>query len=119
MTFPARNMNIVAVEVLLTAIGTACTFGCIAPCDGKVVWMGASLDVTTDGTNVITSAIDGTAITGGTITFASAATVNVGHAAIPTAANVVKRGQVLTAITDGGGTVGQARVVFVIDQQGF
>lgn len=118
MGSPTRDMNYLAVEILLTAIGTAATFGCICPCDGKVVWIGGSLDVTTDGTNVVTTAIDGTAITGGAITFASAATVNVGHAVVPTALNSVKRGQVLTAATDGGGTVGQARVVFLIDQQG-
>lgn len=120
MGSPTRDMNYLAVTTLVEAMGTAKTRYVVAPCDGKVVYIASVLDVTVDGDNVLTFAISGTAMTGGTVTHASSGSAaGEVRACVPTGANVVKRGQNISVATDGGGATGQCRVTFVIDQQGF
>jgi hypothetical protein len=114
---PMSNNRYLALTVLVEALGTAKTRQTACPVNGTVVWIGSVLDVAVDGDNVITAAINGTAITGASVTHPSS-----GSAAgevkqcKPTAANSVKRGDALQALTDGGGTAGQSRVTFLIEQ---
>lgn len=116
MSSPTRNVNYVAVDVLCEAMGTAKTRYVVSPCEGKVVYIASVLDVAVDGDNVLTFAIGGTAITGGTVTHAaSGSAAGEVKAAIPSAVNSVKRGQALSVATDGGGAAGQCRVTFLID----
>lgn len=116
MSSPTRNVNYTAVTVLLEAIGTAKDRYVVCPVEGKVIYISSVLDVAVDGDNVLTFAIGGTAITGGTVTHpASGSAAGEVKACVPTGANSVKRGQALKASTDGGGSAGQARVTFLID----
>lgn len=117
MPVPSVSSRYVALTVLVEALGTAKTRYVVCPVAGEVVQIFSVLDVTVDGDNLLTAKIDGTAITGGTMTHASS-----GSAAgevkqcTPTAANSVLKGQALSIDTDGGGTTGQARVTFLIEQ---
>lgn len=113
----SKSARYVAVTVLVEALGTAKTRYVVCPVEGKVVQVFSALDVAVDGDNVLTFAIAGTAITGGTVTHASSGSAaGEVKSCVPTAANTVLKGQALSAATDGGGNAGQARVTFLIDQ---
>ena len=117
MASPVSNNRYISVQVLVEALGTAKTRYVACPVNGTVKHILSTLDVAVDGDNVLTFAISGTAITGGTVTHASSGSAaGEVKAAVPTAANTVKRGQTLSAATDGGGNAGQAQVTFLIEQ---
>ena len=117
MASPVSNDRYISCQVLVEALGTAKTRFVAAPASGRVVHILSTLDTTVDGDNILTAAIAGTAITGGTIThLASGSAAGEVKAAVPTAANTVRRGQALSIATDGGGGTGQAQVTFVIEQ---
>ncbi len=118
MAVPVGNSNLVTVSHPLEALGTAKTRGCGAPASGKVVAILIAFNVAVDGDNALAASISGVAITGGGVT----ATTTTGAITrviclFPTAANDVKRGEFLAMATDGGGTVGDAIVTYVIDQK--
>lgn len=113
----AVNDRYLALTVLVEAMGTAKTRYVACPVDGKVKLILSALDVAVDGDNILTAKIAGTAITGGSVTHAaSGSAAGEIKSAVPTAANSVKRGQALSIDTDGGGTAGQCRVTFLIEQ---
>lgn len=118
MSVPVSNSNLVAASCQLPAVGTAKTCGVGAPASGKVVAILIAFDVAVDGDNALAASINGTAITGGGVT-ATTTTGAIGKviSLFPTAANDVKRGEYLAMATDGGGTVGDCTVTFVIDQK--
>lgn len=117
MASPVSNDRYISVEVLVEALGTAKTRYVACPVNGVVKHILSVLDVAVDGDNVITCGIAGTAITGGSVTHpSSGSAAGEVKAAVPTAANTVKRGQYLSAATDGGGNAGQCRVTFLIEQ---
>jgi hypothetical protein len=117
MGIPSSNVKYVAVDVLVEALGTAKTRYVVCPVEGTVREIFSVLDVAVDGDNVLTFGIGGTAITGGTVTHPSSGSAAAEiKTAVPTAANTVLKGQYLSAATDGGGSVGQARVTFLIEQ---
>lgn len=117
MGAPVTNDRYLCVTLLLESIGTAKTRYVACPVNGKVKAVMSVLDVTVDGDNVITAGIQGTAITGISMTHAaSGSAAGEVKYAEPTAANTCKRGQYLSATTDGGGTTGQARITFLIEQ---
>lgn len=113
---PVSNRSYTVLNVLLEALGTAKTRYVECPVSGYVRRISAGVDVVVDGDNVITSSIDGTAITGGGFTLTTADVAGKGKAAYPTAAHRVRAGQVIGVITDGGGTVGQANFSILIEQ---
>jgi hypothetical protein len=117
MAVPVSNDRFVALTVLVESIGTAKTRYVASPVNGKVRSIVSVLDVTVDGDNVITAAIQGTAITGASVTHASSGSAagEVKYAEC-TAANTIKRGQNIGVATDGGGSTGQARVTILIEQ---
>lgn len=114
---PASNDRYIAVTVLLEAIGAAKSRFCVCPVRGNVVWIGSALDVVVDGDNILTFKINGVLITGSTMTH-DVATTAAGQVkqSKPTALTAVNRGDALEALTDGGGTVGQCRVTYLIEQ---
>lgn len=117
MASPASNVKFLAVSFALPALGTAKTRGVACPVDGYVRQIQYQSDVACDDANVLTGAISGTAITGGTITLGASTTVaGMVQACVPTAAHRCLRGQALTMATDGGGTVGDGVVTFLIEQ---
>ncbi len=117
MSLPVSNVKYIAVNVLVEALGTAKTRYAVAPCDGTIVYIASGLDVTVDGNNILTFGANGTLMTGGTVTHpSSGSAAGEVKACIPTALNTVKRGQTLSAITDGGGSTGQCNVTFLIEQ---
>lgn len=116
MSQPNSNRSYVVLNVLVEALGTAKTRYVPSPCTGTVRAIFAQVDVAVDANNVITSSIDGTAITGGTLTLTTAQTAGLGLSCEPTAANRVKRGQGIGIITDGGGNAGQANFSILIEQ---
>lgn len=117
MGIPNSNNKYISVNVLVEALGTAKTRYVVCPVKGTVRQIFSVLDVAVDGDNVLTAKIEGTAITGGTMTHPSS-----GSAAgevkqcTPTAANSVRKGQALSVDTDGGGSAGQCQVTFLIEQ---
>lgn len=114
---PTTNRSYVILNVLVEALGTAKTRYVPSPVTGYVKSITGTLDVAVDGDNVITSSIDGTAITGGGFTFASSGSAaGQTKTAEPTAAHRVKRGQAIGIITDGGGNAGQANFSICIEQ---
>lgn len=117
MGVPAISSRNVSLTVLVEALGAAKTRFVVSPVDGEVTQIFSVLDTAVDGDNLLTAKIAGTAITGGTMTHAaSGSAAGEVKQCTPTAANTVLRGQALSIDTDGGGTVGQARVTFVIAQ---
>lgn len=113
---PVSNRSYVVLNVLVEALGTAKTRYVPSPVTGTLRSIHASVDVAVDGDNVITSSIDGTAITGGGFTLTTAQTAGKSMSCEPTAANRVKRGQAIGIITDGGGSAGQANFSICIEQ---
>lgn len=114
----SSNNRYISVTTLLEAIGTAKDRYAACPVNGKVVRIQSALDVVVDADNVLTFGIGATAITGGTVTHALSGTAaGEVRSCNPTAANTVKAGQALRATSDGGGTVGQCRVTFLIEQE--
>jgi hypothetical protein len=117
MPVPSVSQRYISVEVLVEALGTAKTRYVVSPVEGKVKQIFSVLDVVVDGDNLLTAKIGGTAITGGTMTHASSGSAaGEVKSCVPTAANTVLKGQSLSIDTDGGGTTGQARVTFLIEQ---
>lgn len=114
---PVTNRNYCLVSVLVEALGTAKTRNVRCPVRGYVRRIEIVADVVTDDNNVITCSIQGTAITGGAGTLTTAHTAGLGLSLVPTAANQVLPGQSLQAATDGGGTVGQCVVTFLIETE--
>lgn len=77
-----------------------------APCKGRIVKMGTVIynAITSADTN-FTAAINGTAITGAAWVIAnSGSAAGDADSAVPTAANVVKEGDTISWISDGGGS---------------
>lgn len=117
MAVPAVSQRYIAVTVLVEALGTAKTRFVVSPVEGTVKQIFSVLDTAVDGDNLLTAAIAGTAITGGTMTHAaSGSAAGEVKSCIPTAANSVRKGQALSIATDGGGAAGQAHVTFLIEQ---
>lgn len=114
---PVANRNYCLVSVLVEALGTAKTRNVRSPVRGIVRRIEVVADVVTDDNNVITCSIQGTAITGGSGTLTTSHTAGLGFSLIPTEANSVLPGQALQVATDGGGTVGQAVVTFLIETE--
>lgn len=114
---PVSNDRYLSLEVLVEALGTAKTRYVACPVQGKLKAILSTLDVAVDGDNVLTVAINAVAVTGGTVThLASGSAAGELKYAVPTAANSVKRGSVISVATDGGGAAGQARVTLLIEQ---
>ncbi len=113
---PVSNDRYLALTVLVEAIGAAKDRYVMCPVSGTVVSVGYAVDTVVDGNNVMTAGIGATDITGGGTTLTTAVTAGLGVIVNPTALNAVSRGQLLRATTDGGGTVGQVRVTFLIEQ---
>lgn len=117
MASPASNVKYLAVSFALAALGTAKTRGVACPVDGYVRQVQYQSDVACDDANALAASISGTAITGGDIVLSAANTVaGMVVACVPTAANRCLRGQALRCATDGGGTVGDGVVTFLIEQ---
>ena len=111
------SQRYISVTVLVEALGTAKTRYVVSPVEGKVKQISSVLDAVVDGDNLLTAKIGGVAITGGTMTHTLSGTAaGEVRQCTPTAANTVAKGQTLSIDTDGGGTVGQARVTFLIEQ---
>jgi hypothetical protein len=117
MGIPVSNDRYLALTVLVEALGTAKDRYVACPVNGKLKAILSILDVTVDGDNVISVAIDGTAVTGGSVTHASSGSA-AGEMkyAEPSAANTCKRGSKIKVSTDGGGSTGQSRVTLLIEQ---
>lgn len=117
MGIPASNVKYVSCDVLVEALGTAKTRYVVCPVEGTIRQIFSVLDVAVDGDNVLTFGINGTAITGGTVTHAaSGSAAGEVKQCQPSAANYVYKGQYLSAATDGGGAAGQCRVTFLVEQ---
>ena len=116
MSQPVSNRSYVVLNVLVEALGTAKTRYVHCPVSGIVRSIAAVVDVAVDDNNVITSSIDGTAITGGGFTLTTAQTAGLGKSCEPTGANRVRKGQSIGIITDGGGGAGQANFSITIEQ---
>ena len=118
MGIPTSNDRYISLNVLLEAVGTAKTRYLHCPVNGSIVYIGCVTDVAVDGDNIVTGAINGTAITGGAFTvLASGSAAGVKNQAVPTAANAVKRGDAISMATDGGGSAGQLMVTVLIEQE--
>jgi hypothetical protein len=117
MPVPSVSQRYISVTLLLEALGTGKDRFVVSPVEGKVKQIFSVLDTAVDGDNVLTFAIGGTAITGGTVTHAaSGSAAGEVKSCVPSAANTVLKGQALKATTDGGGAAGQARITFLIEQ---
>lgn len=117
MGIPASNVKYLALSVLVEALGTAKTRYVACPVSGYVREVHYAVDVAVDANNAMTSEIAGTAITGGGVTLTTSETAGLSKIAVPTAAYTVRKGQLLSATTDGGGGAGQCRVTFLIEQE--
>lgn len=118
MPHPVSNVKHVCLDLLLEALGTAKTRYIACPVSGTVREIYVVADVATDDNNAVTTAIGGTAITGGAFALTTGNTVaGTVVRATPTALNTVRKGQSLSATTDGGGAAGQVRVTFLIEQE--
>ena len=117
MGIPSKNSSYIAVgPVPLIALGTAKTGYFTAPCSGIVREIQYVVDVAVDDDNALTPAIGGTAITGGATTLTTSETAGKVVIKQPTAANTVVKGQQMSLATDGGGTVGEVKATFLIEQ---
>lgn len=117
MSIPSSNVKYVSVTCLLEAIGTAKDRYVVSPVEGTIRQIFSVLDTAVDGDNALTFACDGTSITGSGITHASSGSAaGEMKSSVPTAANTCKKGSVLKCTTDGGGSTGQARITFLIEQ---
>jgi len=114
-SIPVTNDRYIAVTLYLSALANAATFKVACPVDGVIRRIQYAKNAAVDAANVLTSAIDGTAITGGGLTLAAADPTVM--EAEPTAANECRRGQVLSVATDGGGSAGSGNIVFLIEQE--
>jgi|SRR3972149_966986 len=118
MGHSTQNAHLITQTFVLPGLGTAAGRGVCCPVVGKITHIGLGIYTAVDGTNVITTSINGTAVTDGAITLTAANTVNSTAQAHPTAANTVKKGDYIYVATDGGGTVGDVIVTISIDMQG-
>ena len=117
MASPTSNVKFIALNVYVAALGTGKTRFVACPVDGYVRMIQYASDVAVDGDNIITSAIAGTAITGGGFTLTTAnAVAGMIVTAVPTAANRVLRGQAIAVTTDGGGDAGDGLFTLLIEQ---
>jgi hypothetical protein len=116
MAQPKQTMKDVSCGVLVEALGTAKDRYVASPARGTIKAIFIAVDTAVDGDNVITCSIGATAITGGSDTLTTAHVAGTVRTIIPTAANTVQLGQVIKVATDGGGTAGQVRVTFLIEQ---
>ena len=117
MASPTSNVKFIALNVYVAALGTGKTRFVACPVDGYVRMIQYASDVAVDGDNIITSAIAGTAITGGGFTLTTSNSVaGMVMTAVPTAANRVLRGQAIAVTTDGGGDAGDGLFTLLIEQ---
>lgn len=119
---PTSNSKFITVTVELAALGTAKTRGVCSPVTGHIVHMGIGVHTAVDANNVVKGTINGTDITGLSATLTTSETAGKTKQAYPSApadtaaGGYVKRGDYLAAVTDGGGSVGDAMVTFTIEQ---
>ena len=106
VTTAQKDNNFVYVTGKITDISTAGSSIVVAPCAGKIVGVHGVLEgaiATADA--VITGKIDGTAITGLSITVATASSAKGDKdSGTPTAANTVAQGDMVEIITSGAST---------------
>jgi hypothetical protein len=117
MAYPShRPLNIIRVYAHCADISTAGSYFVPSPCRGRIIKMGSILYAAiTTADDVITSEINGTAITGGgwTIAFTSSAPGDV-DTAVPTAANFVNEDDKIEFINSGASDT-TAPVLFFAD----
>lgn len=116
---PVASGKYVCLSFILPALGTAKSVFACSPVTGTIKRITLAANAVVDGTNAISSKIAGTAITGGTdsLTTSNFGTAGQTRVIVPTAANDVRAGQNIELITDGGGTVGEAQVCVLIEQE--
>ena len=117
MAYPSnRPLNVIRVYAYCADISTAGSYFTVAPCSGKIIKMGSILHAAiTTADDVITSEINGTAVTGGgwTIATASSAPGDV-DTAVPTAACNVQTDDAIEFINSGASDT-TAPVLFFAD----
>ena len=105
MAYPSnRPLNVIRVYAHCPDVSAAQSAFTVSPCRGKIIKMGSIISIAiTSADAVITSEINGTAITGGgwTIAASGAAAGDV-DTAVPTAACFVNEDDAIEFITDGG-----------------
>jgi hypothetical protein len=111
-----RPFNVIRVFAYMADASTAGSTFTVSPCRGKIVKMGSILHAAiTTADDAITTEINGTAVTGGawTIATASSAPGDV-DTAVPTAANLVNTDDAIEFINDGASDT-TAPVTFFAD----
>jgi hypothetical protein len=111
-----RPLNDYFLTCHLADVAAASTVaGVVVPDAGTVIEIRSVTLATTNGEATLTSYINSTAITGGTITIANAGTAPDKDYCYPTAANRVEEGDFLGVVTDGAGsTTVPVTITFVI-----
>lgn len=112
---PSVNDRYIVLCGLLPALGTAKSIYLPCPVNGKVRAMELGVNTAVDANNVVKAQIDGTDITGASITLTTAHVAGTVKTSNATAANSVKRGQAIEIETDGGGGAGEVQVSVLIE----
>lgn len=101
-----RPLNIIRVSTYLADSGTASSSYTAAPCRGKIIKLGSVVHAAVGtANNVLTSAINGTAITHATWTqLTSGSAAGDVSEVEPTAANLVAAGDTIKFTSDGAGS---------------
>lgn len=110
------NLKKTFINVELADVSTASSCYVVAPAGGTISKIYSVINGAISGANsIITSNINGVAITNGSITVAFSGSA-AGHidSATPTALNTVVAGDLITLTTDGGST-GTVKTVFTIE----
>lgn len=111
-----RTLNDYFLTTRLADVSAASSVNLSVPDDGKIVKIISVLGGTiTTANSAVTSAINGTTVTGGGFTVTASGSANGDiDTAEPTAANNVTEGQYITITSDGGSTVTQPLDITVI-----
>lgn len=108
------NRQTVAVQI---DTATAHERGFRAPFDGKIMSVACSVNTAiTVATATLTAEIDGTAVTGVSFAITTARAVGYQEVSYPTAAYTFRKGQYISAVSDGGGDAGNCTVTFDLQQ---